>query len=139
MENRLTRGPGLTEPPIGPNGGSFQKGHAKMGGRKKGTPNQITREVVEGIFAGVAASGHDDSAASGLPLSLQTQRQVESNRHRPRSDFFLAPALSARRHEQPRRLVDFQIAHAQLAGLADRTGAGLRHDLAQQANSVECW
>jgi hypothetical protein len=46
--------------------GLFKKGNGKMGGRKKGVPNRIPREMVEAIFEGIAASGYNKHGRDGV-------------------------------------------------------------------------
>ena len=41
----------------------FQKGHAKVGGRKKGGQNKITRDVKEAVLAAGEKHGSDDGVA----------------------------------------------------------------------------
>ena len=47
-------------------GRPFQKGHQKMGGRKKGTPNYTTKFAREAIIEGLAAIGEDGNGLNGL-------------------------------------------------------------------------
>jgi hypothetical protein len=47
----------------------LQKGHKKLGGRKKGTPNKIQAGLKDAILAAAAQAGHDE----GLIGYLQTQ------------------------------------------------------------------
>jgi hypothetical protein len=44
----------------------FQKGHAKAGGRKKGSQNKITRDVKEAILAAGEKHGSDGKGKDGL-------------------------------------------------------------------------
>jgi hypothetical protein len=44
----------------------FQKGHAKVGGRKKGGQNKITRDVKEAILAAGEKHGSDGKGKDGL-------------------------------------------------------------------------
>ena len=44
----------------------FQKGHAKVGGRKKGGQNKITRDVKEAVLAAGEKHGSDGQARMGL-------------------------------------------------------------------------
>jgi hypothetical protein len=48
------------------NSGSFQKGRAKTGGRKKGTVNLTTKISREAIIEGLAAIGEDGHGLNGL-------------------------------------------------------------------------
>jgi hypothetical protein len=44
----------------------FQKGHAKVGGRKKGGQNKITRDVKEAVLAAGEKHGSDGKGKDGL-------------------------------------------------------------------------
>jgi hypothetical protein len=44
----------------------FAKGHPKRGGRKKGVPNIMTRNIQEALIAGTIASGYDKKGKGGL-------------------------------------------------------------------------
>jgi hypothetical protein len=44
----------------------FQKGHAKMGGRKKGSQNRVTRDVKEAILEAGERIGSDGKGKDGL-------------------------------------------------------------------------
>jgi hypothetical protein len=44
----------------------FAKGHPKRGGRKKGVPNIMTRDIQEALIAGTIASGYDKKGKDGL-------------------------------------------------------------------------
>ena len=47
-------------------GRPFQKGHQKMGGRKRGTPNHTTKFAREAIIEGLATIGEDGNGLNGL-------------------------------------------------------------------------
>jgi hypothetical protein len=44
----------------------FGKGHAKRGGRKKGVPNKLSRDLKEAIVEAAIASGYDTKGKDGL-------------------------------------------------------------------------
>jgi hypothetical protein len=44
----------------------FEKGHTKRGGRKKGVPNIMTRDIQEALIAGTIASGYDKKGKDGM-------------------------------------------------------------------------
>ena len=46
--------------------GSFQKGHKKLGGRKRGTPNKITREYREALIDAANQIGSDRKGNDGV-------------------------------------------------------------------------
>ena len=46
----------------------FQKGHAKMGGRKKGTRNRFGGDLREAVVAGIQVVGFMEKAALSLGL-----------------------------------------------------------------------
>jgi hypothetical protein len=67
MTNRLTRGsaPGRERDAL-ERPGSFKKGHKKLGGRKRGTPNVMTREYKEAIIQVANQLGSDQKGKDGL-------------------------------------------------------------------------
>lgn len=46
--------------------GRFRKGHKKIGGRKKGTPNQSTSDIKEAALAAFTELGADGHGKDGL-------------------------------------------------------------------------
>jgi hypothetical protein len=62
---RLTRGsqPARARPA---GGVRYRKGHKKIGGRKKGTPNRLTAEIKEMIIAAFTELGADGRGEEGL-------------------------------------------------------------------------
>ncbi len=67
MSNRLTRGSApnrAREASQRPD--SFGKGHAKMGGRKRGTPNVVTRELKTAILRAAYRLGSDGRGKDGV-------------------------------------------------------------------------
>lgn len=46
--------------------GRFQKGHKKLGGRKRGTLNRMTSELMEEILEALAQSGEDGKGKGGI-------------------------------------------------------------------------
>ncbi len=67
MSNRLTRGsaPGRARD-ASRRPGSFKKGHKKLGGRKRGTPNVMTREFKEAAIEAGNKLGSDYKGKDGL-------------------------------------------------------------------------
>lgn len=65
-DNPLTPRTHPERTPVRPNSGSFQKGRAKTGGRKKGTPNRIAASAMQAIWAGLAAAGFDDKGKDSV-------------------------------------------------------------------------
>jgi hypothetical protein len=48
--------------------GSFKKGHKKLGGRKRGTPNVMTREYKEAVIQAANQLGGKDGLVGYLEL-----------------------------------------------------------------------
>jgi len=46
--------------------GSFQKGHAKVGGRRKGTPNAMSRDYTNAILEAAYRVGMDGNGVGGI-------------------------------------------------------------------------
>jgi hypothetical protein len=46
--------------------GSFKKGHKKLGGRKKGTPNQMNRDLIQTIVRAAEQVGSDGKGKGGI-------------------------------------------------------------------------
>jgi hypothetical protein len=69
MTNRLTRGnaPGRARD-ASQRPGDFKKGHKKVGGRKRGTPNVMTREYKEAIIQAASQLGGKDGLVGYLML-----------------------------------------------------------------------
>jgi hypothetical protein len=69
MTNRLTRGsaPGRDRDAL-QRPGSFEKGHKKLGGRKRGTPNVMTREYKEAVIQVANQLGGKDGLLGYLKL-----------------------------------------------------------------------
>jgi hypothetical protein len=67
MTNRLTRGsaPGRARD-ASQRPGSFEKGHKKVGGRKRGTPNVMTREYKEAVIQVASQLGGKDGLVGYL-------------------------------------------------------------------------
>jgi hypothetical protein len=61
-------------------GARFERGHAKRGGRKKGVPNRLTREIKEAIIAACEQHGSDGKGTGGLPgyLALLAKKERRS-------------------------------------------------------------
>ena len=72
MTNPFMRGsaPGRARA-AGQRPGSFQVGHRKLGGRKRGTPNKATREYREALFEVANQIGSDGKGKEGLQGYLQ--------------------------------------------------------------------
>jgi hypothetical protein len=69
MSHRLTRGsaPGRARD-ASQRPGSFEKGHKKVGGRKRGTPNVMTRERKEALLQAASQAGGEDGLVGYLKL-----------------------------------------------------------------------
>jgi hypothetical protein len=69
MTHRLTRGsaPGRDRDAL-QRPGSFKKGHKKVGGRKRGTPNVMTREYKEAIIQAASQAEGKDGLVGYLKL-----------------------------------------------------------------------
>ena len=67
MTNRFTRGsaPGRARDSL-QRTGSFKKGHKKLGGRKRGTPNVMTKEYKEALIEAANQLGSDQKGKDGL-------------------------------------------------------------------------
>jgi len=99
--NPLTRGtcPGRARPP---HRASFKMGHAKRGGRKKGTPNAISPRSRKAIAAAVAAAAR--CIARGANLNRRHWRRVilknplisEAHEHQGKFTLDGAPRLRIR-------------------------------------------
>ena len=64
ITQRLTRG---SQPARSRDGGArFQKRHQKVGGRKKGVQNLLTRELKQAIINGAIRHGEDGKGRNGL-------------------------------------------------------------------------
>jgi hypothetical protein len=62
---RLVRGSQPTRARVA-GGVRYRKGHKKVGGRKKGTPNRLTAEIKETIIAAFTELGADGRGKEGL-------------------------------------------------------------------------
>jgi hypothetical protein len=58
-------------------GARFEKGHAKRGGRKKGVPNKLSRDLKEAIIEAAIASGYDTKGKDGLTGYLKRMADYE--------------------------------------------------------------
>ena len=56
----------------------FQKGHAKVGGRKKGGQNKITRDVKEAVFTAGQKHGSDGKGKDELCWRISSCDQEEA-------------------------------------------------------------
>jgi hypothetical protein len=65
IARRLMRGSQPTRARAG-SGVRYPKGHKKVGGRKKGTPNRLTAEIKEMIIAAFTELGADGRGEEGL-------------------------------------------------------------------------
>jgi hypothetical protein len=52
--------------------GTFKKGHKKLGGRKKGTPNRVNQDLVDRIVNAAGQVGSDGKGKDGVDGWLQT-------------------------------------------------------------------
>ena len=55
----------------------FEKGHAKRGGRKKGVPNNLSRDLKEAIVEAAIAFGYDTKGKDGLRGYLKRMADYE--------------------------------------------------------------
>jgi hypothetical protein len=55
----------------------FEKGRAKRGGRKKGVPNKLSRDLKEAIIEAAIASGYDTKGKDGLRGYLKRMADYE--------------------------------------------------------------
>jgi hypothetical protein len=63
--NRIMRGSQPARAPVAGRG-RFEKGHKKSGGRRKGVPNAMTRELREAILNAATKLGEDGKGRDGL-------------------------------------------------------------------------
>jgi hypothetical protein len=51
--------------------GTFKKGHPKLGGRKKGTPNRVNQDLIDRIVHAAGQAGSDGKGKDGVDGWLQ--------------------------------------------------------------------
>jgi hypothetical protein len=51
--------------------GTFKKGHKKLGGRQKGTPNQVNQDLIDRIVQAAEQVGSDGKGKNGVDGYLQ--------------------------------------------------------------------
>jgi hypothetical protein len=80
----------------------FTKGHPKRGGRKKGAPNIMTRDIQEALIAGTIASGYDKKGKDGLTGFFKRTADTDVKTHSGMLRAMMPMKIDASiRHEKP--------------------------------------